>query len=190
MKVLIRFMQKHSTGKVIIALFVLTMAVYFTMLSYSIPAVSAFAPDLPIFDLSPLGYSFTYANELLNSLGTEGRNLYLTTQLPLDFIYPGLFSITYSLLLVWLFGKLFNENAKIYYFALVPFLAGIFDYIENVFIIKMISSFPDLQVATVKTASTFTILKSGFTVLFFVLLIAGFALLCKQKLSNNRNRLG
>ncbi len=105
MKVFVRFMQKLSTGKVIISLFVLTMAVYFTMLSYSIPAVSAFAPDLPIFDLSPLGYSFTYANELLNSLGTEGRNLYLTTQLPLDFIYPGLFSITYSLLLVWIFWK-------------------------------------------------------------------------------------
>jgi hypothetical protein len=190
MKVLIRFMQRHATGKVIIALFVLTMTVYLTMLSYSIPAVSAFAPDLPIFDLSPLGYSFTYANELLNSLGTEGRNLYLTTQLPLDFIYPGLFSITYSLLLVWLFGKLFNENAKIYYFALVPFLAGIFDYIENVFIIKMINSFPDLQVAIVKTASIFTILKSSFTMFFFVLLIAGFALLGKQKLSKNRYRLG
>ena len=190
MEVLISFMQKHSTGKVIVLLFVLTMAVYLTMLSYSIPAVTVFAPQLPIFDLSPFGYSFNYANELLDTLGPEGRNLYLSTQLPLDFIYPGLFSITYSLLLVWLFGKTFNAGSKIYYFALVPFFAGIFDYAENVFIIKMINSFPDLQVATVKTASTFTILKSGFTMFFFVLLIAGFALLCKQKLSNNRNRLG
>lgn len=187
MEVLISFIQKYSNGKVIIALFVLTMAVYLTMLYYSIPAVSAFAPELPIFDLSPLGYSFSYASELLDTLGIEGRNLYLSTQLPLDFIYPGLFSITYSLLLVWLFGKTFNGNSKVYYFALVPFLAGIFDYVENVFIIKMISSFPDLQVTTVKAASTFTILKSSFTILFFILLIAGFALLCKQKLSNIRN---
>ena len=190
MEIVIRFIQKYSVGKVISVLFFLTMTVYFSMLSYSIPAVSAFAPELPIFDLSPLGYSFTYASELLNSLGTEGRNLYLSTQLPLDFIYPGLFSITYSLLLVWLFGKTFNVNSKIYYFALVPFLAGMFDYVENVFIIKMISSFPDLQVTTVKIASTFTILKSSFTMFFFILLIAGFVLLCKQKVSNIRNRLG
>ena len=190
MEVLIRFMQKYSIGKVISVLFLLTMTVYITMLSYSIPAVSAFAPELPIFDLSPSGYSFTYASELLNSLGAEGRNLYLSIQLPLDFIYPGLFSITYSLLLIWLFGKTFNVNSKIYYFALVPFLAGIFDYVENVFIIKMISSFPDLQVTTVKIASAFTVLKSGFTMFFFVLLIVGFALLYKQKLSNNGNRLG
>lgn len=190
MEVLIRFMQKYSTGKIISILFVLTMAVYLVMLSYSIPAVSAHTPELPIFDLSPLGYSFDYANELLVALGAEGRNLYLSTQLPLDFIYPGLFSITYSLLLVWLFGKTFSGNSKAYYFAFVPFLAGIFDYVENVFIIKMISSFPDLQVTTVKVASTFTILKSSFTVFFFVLLIVGFALLCKKRLSKTRNRPG
>lgn len=189
MKVLINFMQKYSTGKVIFALFVLTMAVYMAMLSYSIPAVSAFAPDLPIFDLSPTGYSFGYANELLDALGVEGRDLYLSIQLPLDFIYPGLFSVTYSLLLVWLFGKTFNVDSKIFYCAFVPFLAGIFDYIENVFIIKMINSFPDLHVITVKIASTFTILKSSFTIGFFVLLIVALVLLSKRKLEKFRNKI-
>jgi hypothetical protein len=181
---LIRFMQKHSTGRLILVLFALTMTVYSAMLLYSIPSVSVFAPELPLFDLSPAGYSFNYANELLTQLGEEGRNLYLSTQLPLDFIYPGLFAVTYSLLLVWLFGKTFNVNSKVYYFALVPFLAGVFDYVENLFIIKMISSFPELQVNVVKVASTFTILKSSFSMFFFILLTVGFALLCKQKLSS------
>jgi len=187
MEVPIRFMQKYSTGKVISVLFLLTMIVYIIMLSYSIPAVSSFAPELPIFDLSPSGYSLNYANELLNMLGTEGRNLYLSTQLPIDFIYPGLFSITYSLMLIWLFSKTFNASSKIYYFSLVPFLAGIFDYVENIFIIKMINSFPDLQVTTVKIASIFTVLKSSFTLFFFILLMAGFAFLFKKQISNIRN---
>jgi len=181
MEVVIRFMQKYSTGKVISVLFFLTMTVYITMLSFSIPAVTAFAPELPIFDLSPFGYSLSYANELLSMLGTEGRNLYLSTQIPIDFIYPGLFSITCSLILIWLYGKRFNANSKIHYFALIPFLAGIFDYVENIFIIKMITSFPELETATVKIASTFTILKSSFTVFFFILLIVGFILLFKKK---------
>lgn len=181
MEVLIRFMQKYSSGKLISVLFVLTMIVYVVMLTYSIPAVSAFAPEFPLFDLSPTGYSLSYASELLNSLGEDGRHLYLFTQLPLDFIYPALFSITYSLMLVWLCGKLFNKNSKIYYFLLVPFLAGIFDYIENIFIIRMINSFPDIQEITVKVASTFTILKSSFTMVFFVLLIVGLIMLLKQR---------
>jgi hypothetical protein len=185
MKVLISFMQKYSSGKLVSVLFALTMVVYVAMLSYSIPAVSAFAPEFPLFDLSPLGYSFTYASELLSSLGADGRNLYLSIQLPLDFIYPGLFSVTYSLMLVWLCSKLFKKNSKIYYFSLVPFLAGIFDYAENIYIIKMINSFPDLQVTTVKTASMLTILKSSFTMVFFILLSVGFVMLLKQKTSKN-----
>ena len=177
-------MQKYSTGKIVVVLFLLTMAVYVTMLSYSIPAVSSFAPELPLFDLSPFGYSFDYASQLLYALGSEGRELYLSTQLPLDFIYPGLFAITYSFLLVWLFGKIFRSTSKVYYFSLVPCLAGVFDYLENIFIIKMINSFPELQVATVNIASTFTIIKSSFTMLFFMLLIVGFSLFCKNKLFN------
>jgi hypothetical protein len=182
MNLSIQNLKKFSTGKRVLILFILTMAVYFTMIFYSIPAVSSFAPNLPIFDLSPFGYSFSYANELLTLLGTKGRELYLTTQLPLDFIYPGLFSITYSLMLVWLCSKIFSENSKVYYLTIVPFFAGIFDYIENIYIIKMINSFPNLEVATVESASIFTILKSSFTMFFFVLLTLGFVLLFKQKL--------
>ncbi|MBT8361441.1 MAG: hypothetical protein KJO32_10830, partial [Deltaproteobacteria bacterium] len=163
MKVILRLMLKHSTGRTVSVLFALTMTVYLTMLLYTIPAVTAFAPEYPIFDLSPSGYSFGYASELLDNLGNEGRNKYLHSQLPLDFIYPGLFAVTYSLLLVWLYRKHFNINSKVYYLGFVPILAGVFDYLENIFIIKMINSFPDLQMNTVKIASTFTILKSSFT---------------------------
>jgi len=154
------------------------------MIFYTIPALSAFAPEFPVFDLSPSGYSFDYANELLQALGSEGRNMYLYTQLPLDFIYPGLFSITYSLLLVWLFRKSFSDDSKIYYLFLVPLLAGVFDYFENIFIIKMINSFSTLQESTVQIASIFTVLKSGFTVVFFIILLVGFIFFLK----NYKNR--
>jgi hypothetical protein len=183
MEKLFNWVQKYSTGKIVSSLFVLTMVVYLLMIGYSIPAVTAFAPEFPIFDMSPTGYTFAYANELLSTLGVEGRHLYLTTQLPLDFIYPGLFSISYSLLLVWLFRKTFKGDSKIYYVALVPFLGGIFDYMENIFIVKMINSFPNLQESTVEIANILTIIKSGLATTFFVLLLVGFVLLLKQKFS-------
>ena len=86
MKVILRLMLKYSTGRTVSVLFALTMAVYLTMLLYTIPAVTAFAPEFPIFDLSPSGYSFSYAIRLLDKLGNEGRNIYLHRQLPLDFL--------------------------------------------------------------------------------------------------------
>ncbi|NQY95468.1 MAG: hypothetical protein HRT43_14980 [Campylobacteraceae bacterium] len=187
MKNLLQFMFKYSTGKIVLGLFALTMIVYLTMILYTIPSLSAFAPAFPVFDLSPSGYSFSYANELLQALGSEGRNMYLYTQLPLDFIYPGLFSITYSLLLVWLFRKSFSDDSKIHYLFFVPLIAGVFDYFENLFIIKMINSFPELQAGTVQIASIFTVLKSGFTVVFFTLLLMGFILFLKKRFVNTPN---
>ena len=185
MRNLINMAQRYATGKVVASLFAMTMLVYITMLSYSIPLVSAFAPGLPLFDLSPAGYSFSYANELLAALGAEGRDTYLNTQLPLDFIYPGLFSIAYSLMLIWLLGKLTNASSKFHYLAVFPFLAGLFDYAENILIIKMINSFPEVQASIVELASIFTLLKSTFTMVFFIVLTVGFLVLLKQKLFKN-----
>tara|TARA_R110002096_G_C14661614_1_gene728088 strand:- start:8317 stop:8877 length:561 start_codon:yes stop_codon:yes gene_type:complete len=171
MKKLIHVLQNNASGKLVLVLLLITMAIYLTMIFYSIPAVVSFAPELVLFDMSPTGYSYQNALELLGVLGPEGRSIYLTRQLPLDFIYPGLFAITYSLLLVWLLLKSISQKSKIFYLTLVPILAGICDYIENIFIIVMINSFPDFSSNIVGAASLFTIMKSSFTSIFFILLL-------------------
>ena len=164
-------LQKWASGKRVFWLFIVTMTVYLTMLLYTIPTVGKFAPETPLFDLSPAGYSYESAIALLETLGTEGRATYLTLQLPLDFIYPALFIISNSLLLTWLFSKVYIATSKVYYLAIIPFFGGLFDYLENIFIILMINSFPNVSPALSSLASAFTILKSGFTTLFYFLLI-------------------
>jgi len=170
----ITYLQKIASGRVVLFSVILTMAVYLLMLLYTIPKVESFAPGIALFDLSPAGYSYQHASSLLKSLGEEGRSVYLNQQLPVDFIYPGLFAISYSLLLVWLFAKSFKPDSKLFYLAIVPALGGLFDYLENVCIVMMIKSFPDLSQELVIVASTFSILKSVFTTAFFLLLFIGF----------------
>ena len=114
-------MQRVSTGKVVLALIIPAIIVYFIMLLYTIPQVSAYAPGINLFDLSPTGYSFEYAIKLLDTLGSDGRELYLYRQLPLDFIYPGLFAGSCSLLLSWLLLKL--RRPTLNYFTVVIFLS-------------------------------------------------------------------
>lgn len=170
-------LQKYAVGKTILILFIVTMSIYLTMIFYSIPLLQNFLLDLALFDLAPFGYSYDDAISLLDTLGTEGRSIYLTVQLPLDFLYPGLFAITYSLLLIWLMNKTGVADTKIIYMSLVPIFAGVFDYLENIFIIIMIYSFPDVLPITVELASIATILKSIFTSIFFVFLfLLGFKL--------------
>lgn len=170
----ITYFQKIASGKVVLFSFIFTMAAYLLMLLYTIPKVESFAPGIALFDLSPAGYSYQHATSLVQALGETGRSIYLHQQLPADFIYPGLFAISYSLLLIWLFAKSFKANSKMFYLAIVPVLGGLFDYLENVCIILMIKSFPDLSQELVAVASSFSILKSIFTTVFFLLLFVGF----------------
>ena len=167
-------LKKLASGRTVFILFTMTMAIYLLMLLYSIPMVESFAPNTALFDLSPSGYSYSQAISLLEELGDEGREIYLSRQLPLDFVYPGLFAISYTLLLIWLFSKGIKDTSKIFYLAFIPALGGLFDYLENIYIIRMINSFPDLSPRLVQVASTFTLLKSIFTTVFFLLLFAGF----------------
>jgi len=162
------YLQKIASGRIVLFSFVLTMAVYFLMLLYTIPKVESFAPGIALFDLSPAGYSYQHAASLLEALGETGRSVYLYQQLPADFIYPGLFAISYSLLLIWLFAKSFKPESRVFYLAIVP------DYLENVCIVLMIKSFPDLSQKLVAVASNFSMLKSIFTTGFFLLLLIGF----------------
>ncbi len=176
MKNIIGYIQKAATGKIVLIFLIPAMIVYFIMLGYTIPGIEQYASGMKIFDLSPTGYSFDYAVELLNTLGEKGRALYLTQQLPLDFIYPGLFAISCSLLLAWLFGRRFNAHSKIYFFSLLPLVAGLFDYVENILILNMLISYPAVSELNVLMASTMTVLKSGITTIFFLVLIVGILL--------------
>ena len=177
----ISFIQSISTGKVVLAYIVPAIVVYFIMLLYTIPQVSAYAQGIAIFDILPSGYSFEYAIKLLDALGSEGREVYLYRQLPLDFIYPGLFAISCCLLLSWIFLKTQKTNSKIFYLCSIPIAAGLFDYFENVLIINILTSYPNVSEFTVSFASVITITKSTLTMIFFLILIIGVLLKLKKK---------
>lgn len=173
----ITFLQGASKGKLVLILFILTNIVYGTILGYSIPLVLSFAPEATLFDMSPAGYSYSEAIELLKSLGQEGRNTYLTVQIPLDFVYPAMFAVSYALLITWILKQSFARESRLFFLAFLPLLAGFFDYLENISIIAMLSRFPDVSESLVLIASSFTIIKSVMTSLFFVFLLVALTVL-------------
>ena len=188
MKKLISILQNKSSGKNVLLFFMPAMIVYVAMLSYTIPSVEKYANGMKLFDLSPGGYSYEYAEELLTTLGESGRDLYLYNQLPVDFLYPALFAISCSLLLSWLFLKIKDPSSRLFYFCFVPVAAGVFDYIENILIICLISSYPDISPEQVELSSFVTIAKSALTTIFFIVLtIVGLACFAKKGKSQTKD---
>ncbi|MEJ2108693.1 MAG: hypothetical protein P8Z37_02045 [Acidobacteriota bacterium] len=166
-------LQKSVSGRSVLILFVVTLAVYLIMLLHTIPSVVQQAPELKLFDMSPYGYTTDYAEKLLTGMGPAGREDYLHLQLPIDFVYPGLFAITYTMMLIWLFKKTFDAESKIFLMAFIPAVAGFFDYMENLGVMGMLHSYPTVDPDVVHMASAFSVAKSAFTVAFYLLLLYG-----------------
>jgi len=99
------------------------------------------------------GYSLETLFALLKNYGKEGRTIYLGFQYK-DFIYP----LIYSTMLV---GLLFRSNLPngIRFLKFTPWIAALFDYIENLLVRDLVLSFPDLNASLVSTASVFTAAK-------------------------------
>lgn len=186
----ISILQRASNGKAVLVLFFLTNLVYGTILGYSIPLVLSFAPESVLFDMSPAGYSYAEAIELLKTLGLEGRRAYLTVQLPIDLVYPLMFAISYSLLITWVLKQFLPKQSRWFLVAFIPVLAGMFDYLENAVVASMLHVFPDVSETLVAIASSFTIVKSGLTTLFFVVLLAALVYLAVWSLKKRLLTIG
>jgi len=176
------FQSKYANGKTIIYLLIITFAVYAFMLFHTIPSVMEYSDGLKLFDMQPLGYTTDYAKLLLGNLGEQGRNLYLYHQIPVDMVYPLLFAVSFSLLLTILFRKGFNSDNWIQWMSLTPVLAGLFDYLENIGIIIMLTSYPDLSAGWINMTCIFSVSKSLLTTLFWILLLVSLVMIMIKRI--------
>lgn len=168
MKELIR---RNIGGKKVLLLFILTNIIYSIMLIITIPKVMNFSGGMKLLDMIPTGYNAEYVNSLLNTLGEPGRHAYLFNQIPVDMLYPFLVGTSYSLVLAYFLNKLGKLNGYYFYLCLIPLFSGLFDYFENIGIITMLKSYPDNSIILTQITSIFSVLKSSFTSIYFIILL-------------------
>lgn len=176
-KQITEFFQKNIAGKKVVSLFIITNVVYVFMLTVTIPKTMEFSNRMKLLDMLPMGYDFNYVDQLCNTLGEIGRKTYLSNQIPVDMVYPFLFGISYSLILAYFLNKLDQLKTPLAYLCFLPLLAGAMDYAENMGIIAILNSYPEIDHSTVTITSSFSLLKSTVTTLYFVILILSLAVL-------------
>ena len=182
-----KILEKNISGKKVLSLFILTNVIYLFMLIVTIPKTMGFSNGMKLLDMLPTGYNQDYVNELFRTLGENGRDIYLTNQIPVDMIYPLLFGLTYSLLLAYFLKKLNKLKHPFTYLCLLPIIAGIADYLENFGIITMLNSYPDLTETTVNATNTFSVIKSISTSMFFIALIVVLIILGIKFVKRNKS---
>ncbi len=117
-------------------------------------------------------YSYLDVKNYFTAYTELDRIKYLYMEI-VDMFYP----IVYSFLLLGLLYKLFKNKLII----IVPLVAALFDYIENIFLLYYNLYFPDILAETVRISSIFTSLKWLFILLsLFILIIGVFIKLFKK----------
>ena len=181
MKQLKEVIKSNISGKKVLILFVITTIVYLIMLLLTIPRVMEFSNGLKLLDMMPFGYDATYIRTLFDTLGEEGRQRYLYNQIPVDMIYPGLFGITYCLLIAYFLNKINKLKGFFFYLCFIPLIAGFADYLENYGIIYLLNDYPNLSENVMWATNLFSIVKSATTSIFFILIIVLLFLLAIQR---------
>ncbi len=181
--------NKHSSGRKILIFFVITHIIYGIMLLVTIPKVMQYSGGMKILDMLPTGYSANYVQELFAALGEAGRSMYLFQQIPLDLFYPGLFAITFTLLLTLIFKTIFQKENKLRILSLTPVFAGAFDYLENVGIIIMLTIYPTFKPWLASLTNIFSVFKSFSITFVFIVLIIAIIVLVTQKIKNRNKAL-
>ena len=146
-----------------------------------------YSGGMKLLDMMPTGYNLEYVHTLFQALGEKGRNLYLSRQLPIDMIYPGLFGVCYCLLLAYLLKKLNWIKRAYLYLCMVPVFAGLCDYMENFGIIQLLNQFPEISTTLVQYTNLFSLGKSISTTVFFVILLITLVIFGAKSLRKTSN---
>ncbi len=166
-------------------LFAVTLAVYATMLVWTLPAISAAAGGLAPFDLRPSGYSFEEAKAFLAALSPEGTALYRDVQHRLDTAYPALLAATLFFAIAALTPTGWGRWRWVLALTAIP--GALFDYLENAAVAVMLDAGADrLTPEMVATASRWTAWKATATTVAMTLLLVLLAAWGWRKLTAKR----
>lgn len=151
----------------------IALVIYVLMISVTLAHIEAVSGHVP-FDMRPLGYNPKDAATLLEALGAEGREYYLSYQLSLDTFYPAMLALT-LITTFSCFGRRMPDSKLVRSGIILSVGCALFDYFENIGIAAMIWSWPEVSSALVYAASTATIVKSALTTSAVLLsLLTGF----------------
>lgn len=163
-----RIWSNHA-GTIAVCSGFIAASLYVLMITVTLAQIQTLSGHVP-FDMRPSGYGPKDAAVLLESLGAVGREYYLSRQIPLDTLYPAMLALTLVATILW-FGRRMSNRRLIHIGVALSISSALLDYAENLGIVAMIWSWPEVSVPLVYAVSMATILKSGATTLAVVFVV-------------------
>lgn len=167
-----RFSNVRTMTVLLMLSFALMFVVNFIDLPNTVPRIIHLSGGTGILD-TELTYSSVKAYQVLNSQQTVGRHAYLKFLTTFDMIFPLIYSLALSVTITVLFRLIFSSIVWIQKLSLVPLIAGMFDYLENIAIIIMLTKYPVHVDGIACIAGYFTLGKWIFSFISLLFIVIG-----------------
>ncbi len=145
LKKILSLIQDKTSWLVILSLLAVTLGLMFLMngtrLPFSHPTILEHSGGIPILDIR-LGFSPDDAYELFDALGMQGRRAYRLLHLLPDLFFPMGYSLVFAFLSAWFLVRLFPLNHYLQWLCLIPLVAGLSDWLENLSLVICSLSYP------------------------------------------------
>lgn len=132
-----------SSGRTLVASFAffVVLAALINGRPFGLSALAQITGGATILDMA-FTYTPVQAYAMLAALGDAGRAFYLTRIVPLDLVFPAAYTLFYAVAITWLLSCWLPEGSPWMRLNVVPLVAGIADYCENIGVIALLLSYP------------------------------------------------
>jgi len=128
-----------------------------------------------------LFYTAEKVYDMIESYSPEVRTSYRVFEMTVDIIYPIVYTLFFSLALTWLFQRGFATTSTMQKYNVVPFGAWLFDLLENICIVTMLSIYPSTPTILGSIAGIFTLVKWLFAGMTIILMLIGLIMAIKNR---------
>jgi len=166
-----RFLDRAATGRIVIATAVLFFFYIGAVLPGQAKKVEEYAGEVA----TPDSAFFYTASDIYASaaqFGPDGRSEYVLARATFDVAWPLVYALFLSMLLSWLLRRCYAEGDRRRLLNLLPWVALVFDYLENFSAAVTVARFPAKTPVLADLATVFTMLKWVTLSSAFVLAIA------------------
>lgn len=118
---------------------------------------------------------------MIESYGEYNRIFYRNTELTVDILHPVIYTLALGLFISWLFQRGFKSDSKIQKLNAIPLGAWLFDLLENLGILILLSTFPAQLTVIAWLTTIFTMVKWTFVGASVLLIIIGLVMAAKNK---------
>jgi hypothetical protein len=185
-----RWLVRVSTGWVSLAaalVFVLFVAL---VLPAQVPVTGPGGAEVGSPDLS-FWYTPDELYEIAEDYGEQGREQYIRARVTFDVVWPLVYVVFLATTLSWAGSKIggrFWPRVN-----LLPIAAGVFDYLENVSTVVVMSRYPERSpvvewLAPLFTVSKWTLLSASFVLLAVGLVVAAWVMVSARRQEQRQRR--